>query len=1013
MPSRKKKSQPPVARPKTRGARATNPALRASEKRAAASTAARVTNGTDRAVPIVGVGASAGGLEAFTQLLRALPTDTGMAFVLVQHLDPEHESVLTELLGKATPMPVHQVQDGMPVEPNCVYVIPPKANIAVWHGTLSLLPRAETHGQHMAIDHFFRSLADDQQSQAIGVVLSGTASDGTLGLAAIKAAGGVTFAQDSASAKFDGMPRSAINAGAVDFCLPPQQIAVELARIGKHPYLRMAPTTPTEGLPPGGENDLTQMFVLLRAATGIDFAPYKRTMIQRRIARRMLLHKIENLGNYVRYLQHNRAEVKKLSQDLLINVTSFFRDPESFQALQKTVYPQLIQQHSPESPLRVWVPGCSTGEEAYSLAISLLEYLQSKSAHRPIQIFGTDVDETIIAKARAGIYPKNIAMDVSPERLRRFFVKTDAGYQVSKPIRDLCVFARQDVTRDPPFSNVDLLSCRNLLMYFTPELQKKVVPTLHYALQPGGFLLLGSSETVGGFADLFSLVDKKHKLYAKKSNLGRMATLVSRTAPQVEGPAGAKLRADESASGWDPLKEADRLVLSKYGPTGVVVNNDLDIVQYRGHTGAFLEPAAGAPSLNVLKMARGGLFLALRSALHKAKKTKHPVRQAGVVISSDDVTRLIDLHVIPLHPLEGSSALLYLILFEEPDRDAAAVRAAPARITRQAPAAKTRPSDRLRQELTATREYLESLLDQQAKSNEELRAANEEIQSANEELQSTNEELETAKEELQSVNEELMTVNQELQNRNLELDQVNDDQSNLLSSIQIAVVMVGKDSRIRRITPIAEQVLNLIPSDVGRPLGDLRLNLNVPDLSARLSQVVNTLSSQEFETQDRAGKWYLIRLQPYKTRQNTIEGTVLSVVDVNSLKRSQERLRQALTYAQAIVETAREPLLILNAELRIQTANPAFYRMFQTSPAETENIFIYDLAGGEWNVPSLRQLLEEILPQNTSFENYEVDAEFPRVGRKQLVLNARRVYQDDQATPLILLAMEEARPKAD
>ncbi|HEX9075809.1 MAG TPA: chemotaxis protein CheB [Anaerolineae bacterium] len=1030
MPSRKKTTRPAASTPRImrtpgqktrRNARvASEPSKRALGKKAKAMVvqpAGSPSTQSPSSIPIVGVGASAGGLEAFTQLLRALPADAGMAFVLIQHLDPAHDSLLTELLTKATEMPVYQVEDGMPVQANCVYVIPPNTNMAILHGTLSLLPRTEIRGQHMAIDYFFRSLADDQQGQAIGVVLSGTASDGTLGLEAIKAAGGVTFAQDSASAKFDGMPRNAVTAGAVDYVLPPEQIAVELARIGQHPYLRTVLATPTDGVPAGVDSDFTKIFLLLREATGIDFAYYKRTTIQRRIARRMLLHKIDHLGHYVRYLQHNADEVDRLCQDLLIHVTSFFRDAPAFERLKQTVFPQLFQSRSPVMPLRVWVPACSTGEEAYSIAISLLEYAQDTGTNLPIQIFGTDVDESTIAKARTGLYPNNIALDVSPERLSRFFVKTEPGYQVTKSIREMCVFARQDVTHDPPFSRVDLISCRNLLIYLTLELQKKLLTVFHFALQPDGYLLLGSSESIGGFADLFKLVDKKYKLYVKKSNLRRMTPDVSRrdhaskTVDRVEPMEGAR------ADGRDVMKEADRIVLSKYGPPGVLVNADLEILQYRGHTGPFLEPATGAPSLNVLKMARGGLLVELRSALHKAKTSQTPVRRAGLNIQSDGQVRQVNLEVIPLQSPDRSGAPAYLILFEEtvPALEAATHSSHPsgplarAGKARKPSAAEESQSGRLRQELAATREYLESMIQDQTKSNEELQAANEEIRSANEELQSTNEELETTKEELQAVNEELMTVNQELQNRNLELDQVNDDQSNLLASLQIAVVMVGSDLRIRRVTPIAKQVLNLIPTDVGRPLGDLRLNLNVPDLSRRILQVIDTASSQEFETQDHTGKWHLIRLQPYTTRQNKVDGAVMSLVDIDPLKRSQEEIRQAQAYAEAIVETVREPLLVLDAQLRVRTANQAFYRTFQTKPEDVETRHIYDLGNGEWNIAGLRQLLEEILPRDTHFEDYRVNAEFPRVGHKQMVLNARRLSREEHATPLILLAMEEDR----
>lgn len=464
---------------------------------------------------IVGVGASAGGLDAFTRLLQALPIDAGMAFVMIQHLAATRESVLAELLGKATQMPVYRVHDGMLIEPNHVYVAPPDFDLAIFHGKLNLLPRGDVYGPRTSIDHFFQSLADDQQSLAIGVVLSGSASDGTLGLAAIKAAGGVTFAQDNASARFSDMPRHARSTGQVDYILPPEQIAAELAWIGRRPFLRKAASTPAESLPPDGENDLDPIFSLLRAATGIEFTDYKRTMIQRRIDHRMLLHQIDQLADYVRYLQDSRDEVDQLRRDLLTDMTSFFRNASVFEMLKQTVFPGLIQAHSPEMPMRVWVPGCSTGEEVYSMAISLLECSQDVTPKPPVQLFGTDIDEASIAKARAGRYPEDVAQEVSPARLRRFFVRTDQGYQIGRSVRNMCAFALHDVTRDPPLSKMNLISCRNLLTYLVPELQKKVLSTFHYALQPDGFLLLDDSEPIGRFADRFRLLDKQHRLYMK------------------------------------------------------------------------------------------------------------------------------------------------------------------------------------------------------------------------------------------------------------------------------------------------------------------------------------------------------------------------------------------------------------------------------------------------------------------------------------------------------------------
>src|SRR6266851_3001788 len=473
--------------------------------------------------PIVGVGASAGGLEAFTQLLKALPPRTGMAYVLVQHLDPTHESVLTELLTKTTEMPVRQVADATPVEPNHVYVIPPNVDLIISQGILRLTARTEARGHHMPIDRFLRSLAEDQGSNAIGVVLSGTASDGTLGLAAIKAEGGITFAQDEKSAKFDGMPQSAIAAGCVDLVLPPDGIAEELARICEHPYLAHSSSSEIAELIPDGDPQLKDILHLLRTANGVDFSDYKPATVKRRILRRMALHKVGELKGYVQFLQHHPAEVEALYEDILIKVTSFFRDPDAFEALKTEVFPSILKHRSPEEPIRVWVPGCSTGEETYSQAIALLEFMGNRSADIPIQLFGTDLGQGGIEKARAGIYPDSIAADVSPERLRRFFLKVEGGYRINKTIRDMCVFARQNLLQDPPFSRIDVISCRNVLIYLGPVLQKRIMPIFHYALKPKGFLMLGGAEGLLGTAsDLFELMDRKHKIYYRKSTASRL-----------------------------------------------------------------------------------------------------------------------------------------------------------------------------------------------------------------------------------------------------------------------------------------------------------------------------------------------------------------------------------------------------------------------------------------------------------------------------------------------------------
>jgi two-component system CheB/CheR fusion protein len=737
--------------------------------------------------PVVGIGASAGGLEAFTQLLRALPDETGAGFVLIQHLDPTHHSILTELLSKATGMPVSEAKEDMEVEPNHVYVIPPNQNMAISDGTLKLTPRTETRGQSMPIDHFLRSLAEDQGSTSIGVILSGTGSDGTLGLAAIKAEGGITFAQEEKSAKYDGMPRSAIAAGCVDSVLPPEGIATELARIGSHPYVTK-PTT-VEELVPEGEVGLRNIFALVRNATGVDFTDYRRTTINRRIARRMLLHKVDKTEDYVRLLSGNPAEVRALYHDMLINVTSFFRNPESFEVLKRIIFPDIMKDRSPQMPIRIWAPGCSSGEETYSLAISLLEFLGDNITGTSIQLFGTDLSEVGVEKARAGIYPENIQADVTPERLRRFFVKTENGYQIGKTIRDMCVFARQNIFMDPPFSQLDLISCRNLLIYLEPVLQRNIFPIFHYALKPNGFLMLGASEGISTFGHLFATVEKKHKLYAKKKTAAR---------PHLEFPVGSFARKDTNRgigkgasavsergqTAMEVQKEADGVVLSEYAPAGVVINDDLEVLQFRGKTGAYLEPAPGSASLALLKMARPGLLFDLRTSIDKAKKENVPVTREGVQITSEDQVRNITLKVIPLkssHLRERN----FLVLFEE--------RAGRKPVKTEGVAAGKSEQEGeipqvtlLKKELAATKEYLQSLVETEQAANEELQSANEEILSSNEELQSTNEELETAKEELQSTNEELNTVNEELRSRNLELGQSRDYAQALNARLNLA-----------------------------------------------------------------------------------------------------------------------------------------------------------------------------------------------------------------------------------
>jgi two-component system CheB/CheR fusion protein len=877
----------------------------------------------EKSFPIVGIGASAGGLEAFKELLEHLPTDTGMAIVLVQHLAPKHQSMLTELLSRATVMPVEEVKDGMHAKPNHVYVIPPNTNMAVLHGILHLMERPESHGPHMPIDYFLRSLAEDQSSKAIGVILSGTASDGALGLKAIKAEGGITFAQDEKTAKYFGMPSSAIAAGYVDFVLPPEKIANELARIGRHPYIQHIREAKSDEILAADEDDFDKILILLRRHSGVDFTHYKQNTIKRRLLHRMVLHKIERIEDYIRYSQNNPKEIGVLYHDILINVTGFFRDAETFEILQTKILPKICANGARRDSIRVWVPGCSTGEEAYSLAISILEYLGQRNLSLPIQIFATDISDIALDKARAGAYLENITQDVSPERLRRFFVKVENGYQISKSIREMCVFAKQNVTKDPPFSKLDLISCRNVLIYLGPVLQKKVMPIFHYALKATGFLMLGHSETIGGSADLFSLVDKKYKIYTKKTTSTR-PPLDFTTSVTLETEEFNKKKAKESSAAFDVKKEADKIILNEYAPAGFLIDDNMEILQFRGRTSAFLDPAPGEASLNLLKLARPSILFDLRTTIHKARKENIAVKKDGLRVQFNGQHFEANLEVIPISS-PSSEIAYYLVLFDQVDQPPVERKRSQRGQTKSTSAKKDKEREAdlvlLKKELAVNKDYLQSIIEEQEATNEELRSANEEIQSSNEELQSTNEELETAKEELQSTNEELTTVNEELENRNLELSQVNNDLTNLLNSIYIPIIMLGNDLRIRRYTAMTQKIMNVIPTDIGRKISDIKPNVNIPDLERMALGVIDSLRTEEKEIQDSHSHWYSMRIRPYKTSDNKIEGVVIAFVDIDGQKRSESALREETIRAQKYLDVCGGVLVAIDLDQRVRHIN--------------------------------------------------------------------------------------------
>ncbi len=1014
--------------------------------------------------PIVGVGASAGGLEAFTQFLKHLPANTGMGFVLVQHLDPVHESALPEILSRATAMLVLEVTNNLRVEPNHVYVIPPNTGMEISQGVLKLQPRdRQARGAQHSIDAFFESLAIDRGERAIGVVLSGTAADGTLGLEAIKAEGGITFAQDE-SAKFDSMPRNAIAAGCVDFVLSPAAIAHEVARIAQHPFvagangdIHMPPPEaereadqregPDSALASGGkgsprtgprqvraeakagrndprtveENGFKKILLLLRNHCGIDFSLYKSSTIQRRISRRMVLNRQSALADYGTFLRGNPKELAALYSDVLINVTSFFRNADAFEALKQKVFPALLAQRGRNGPVRVWTLGCSTGQEAYSIAMAFAEFCEKVPRAPTLQLFATDLNDAHLEKARLGLYAKSLAQDLSPERLRRFFVEEEGGYRISKALREQVVFARQNVMNDPPFSRMDLISCRNLLIYFEAGLQKKIMPAFHYALKPGGFLFLGASESIGSFTDLFEPVDKRQKIFSRKAAPTPSFRLPlpqersahpspgQRTLPRVERTQGMP---DGLRGEFDAQREADRLSVSQFAPPGVLVNAELQVLQFRGATSGFLEPPTGKASFDVLKMACEGLMLPLRAAIKQAKREQKTVRRENVHVRQKGENRAIHLQVTPLKNLKERC---YLILFEDAKPTRGGRGTPPLEATGEAarklrpvvPNATGRRVAELERELAETRDFLQSIQEQSEASTEELQASTEEAQSANEELQSLNEELETSKEELESTNEELTTVNEEMTNRNVELNGLNNDLSNLHVSIGTAILVLGRDLTLRRFTVQAEKIFNLLPTDMGRPISGFRHNLDCRDLETFVREVIDTMSVRQREVRDKEGRWYSLRARPYLTSDKKIDGAVLVLVDIDALKRSEQEIKGGRDYAQAILRTTPNPLLVLRTDLKVDAANEAFYQAFKVTPADTEGRLIYEIGNRQWNIPKLRELLEDILPRNSVFNGYEVAHKFETLGHRTMLLNARRMDNDSGVPERILLAIED------
>jgi two-component system CheB/CheR fusion protein len=875
--------------------------------------------------PIVGIGASAGGLEALEQFLRHVPAGSGMAYVIIQHLDPTHKGIMPELLQRATGMKVSQVQDRTRVQPDCVYVIPPNRDMSILHGVLHLLVPVAPRGLRLPIDSFLRSLAQDQQERSIAVILSGMGSDGTLGLRAIKEKAGVVLVQDPATAKFDGMPRSAIDAGLADIVAPVDELP---ARIGA--YLQRTPliARAEPGLPDKTQGALEKAIILLRARTGHDFSFYKRNTLYRRIERRMGIHQIATIAAYVRYLQGNSQELDLLFKELLIGVTSFFRDPGMWEQLREQAIPALLASRPASHALRAWVPGCSTGEEAYSLAMVFKE-TQEKAKPRgsfALQVFATDLDRDAVDKARQGVFSDNIAADVSPERLKRFFSKEERGYRVRREIREMVIFAPQNLIMDPPFTKLDLLSCRNLLIYLAPELQKKLIPLFHYSLNPGGLLLLGSAETVSGSTDLFASLDGKARIYRRRELALRPEPIEfpSSFAPAFPGRPEVRPPPQSPPS---LQSQADQLILQRYSPPAVLAGDKGDILYISGRTGHYLEPAAGKANWNIFAMAREGLRYELARAFKNALRQEGPVVLRGLKVRANGGALHVDLTI---QRLEEPAPLRGLVMIVFTDVAAPPEPPLPGR-GRKAPARDARLAE-LEREIQQASAEVQTTREEMQTSQEELRSTNEELQSTNEELQSANEELTTSKEEMQSLNEELQTVNNELQAKVDDLSRTNNDMTNLLNSTSIATLFLDSDLQVRRFTPQATRIIKLIESDVGRPITDLASALSYPELVADAREVLRTLGSTEKPIAARDGRWFTVRIMPYRTLDNRIDGVVITFADITAAKTIEAKLRENQSGLEKRVAEQSTDLELAKGAMRAETAAR---KQGQTGPGKT------------------------------------------------------------------------------
>ena len=942
--------------------------------------------------PVVGLGASAGGLDAFRKFFDALPANCGMAFVLIQHLDPKHQSMMVDLLTGHTPMKVLQATDGMQLERDHVYLIPPGAYLAIEDRTLRLSKPLERHGARMPFDFFLRSLAEECGERAICAILSGTGTDGSLGLKAVKENGGLVIVQDPEEAAFDGMPRSAIMSGGADLVLTVAKIPQALVRYGRQTYVKAGRTRSSDNV----QEAFADIIDLLAAKTSHDFSLYKQGTLQRRIERRMAMAGLDSSARYLQVLREDPAERELLAKDLLINVTHFFRDPAAFDLLAETVIPELVRQQPTDRPLRIWVPGCSTGEEAYSITMLFLDEIAAAKRNIKLQVFASDIDADCIAFARNGIYPESIEADVTPARLARFFTKEDHHYQVVRELRETVVFTGQSLLADAPFSRLDLVSCRNLLIYLSPEAQRKILSLFHFALREGGVLFLGSSETVGNVADRFEPISKKHRIYR---HVGR-----SRPGEVEFPPRDAVLRAVLSQAAWDskPMHRrvgfgelSQRALLEAYAPASVLINAKHEGLYYFGSVDRYLKVASGEDTRDVLAMAREGLRAKLRSAIQRAKQNHARVTVTGAQLKRDG--RSVGVSITAL-PVEGDNEELLLVSFiDNPTSDVSLARPVES-------AADASRVAQLEQELAATREDLQSAIRDLEIANEEQKAINEEAMSVNEEFQSTNEELETSKEELQSLNEELTALNSQLHETVEQQRATSNDLQNILNSTDVATLFLDGDLNIRFFTPAAKSLFNVIASDVGRPLADLTRRFEDDDLLPDARAVLASHAPVRREVKADDGSWFMRGMLPYRSDDSGVEGVVITFAGISEIKAAEREIEAARAYLDSIIATIRQPLVVLDEELRVISASSSFHRIFSVKPEELIGRHLL-AAGDHLDVPALREFLTSIQARGTTINDHEVEIELPGLGRRAFLMSARVLREEPSAKRKILVAI--------